>query len=134
MSVFSKYTCQKYVTDSSLGSAVVQKNATDCNRLGPVTSGYNQAACDIFQGTWCPSPRDCFDLVKCVNDEIVAVEESRTRLAFLEYLKEAPKVEFTETNDQTKCADLREYFDYDRDYPDDDRICREVRELQVSKL
>jgi hypothetical protein len=29
---------------------------------------------------------------------------------------------------------LREYFDYDPDYPDDDRICAEVRNLQVSLI
>ena len=32
----------------------------------------------------------------------------------------------------TQCEDLREYFEYDRDYPDDDRICSEVKDLKVS--
>jgi hypothetical protein len=35
-------------------------------------------------------------------------------------------------NDPTKCGSLRAYFDYDKDFPDDDRICEEVKELQVS--
>jgi hypothetical protein len=26
------------------------------------------------------------------------------------------------------------YFDYDKDFPDDDRICEEVKELQVRSL
>jgi hypothetical protein len=26
---------------------------------------------------------------------------------------------------------LRVYFDYDKDFPDDERICEEVKELQV---
>lgn len=30
---------------------VVQKDATDCNNLGPVTAGFNQAACGTF-GKW----------------------------------------------------------------------------------
>jgi hypothetical protein len=35
-------------------------------------------------------------------------------------------------DDPTKCGSLRTYFDYDKDFPDDDRICEEVKELQVS--
>ena len=37
-------------------------------------------------------------------------------------------------NDPTKCGALRVYFDYDKDFPDDDRICKEVKELQVNSL
>jgi hypothetical protein len=37
-------------------------------------------------------------------------------------------------NDPTKCGALRVYFDYDKDFPDDDRICEEVKELQVNSL
>ena len=33
-----------------------------------------------------------------------------------------------------KCGALRVYFDYDKDFPDDDRICTEVKELQVRSL
>lgn len=89
---------------------------------------------DIFQGQWCPYPRDCFDLVECIRDEIKEVEDAGDRVAFLEYLKEAPAVEFDQTKDPTKCGELREYFEYDKEYPDDGRICSEVRELQVSKM
>lgn len=38
----------------------------------------------------------------------------------------------TKMDDPTKCGSLRTYFDYDKDFPDDDRICKEVKELQVS--
>jgi hypothetical protein len=40
----------------------------------------------------------------------------------------------SQVNDPTKCGALRVYFDYDKDFPDDDRICEEVRELQVRTL
>lgn len=111
---------------------VVQKNATDCERLGPTISGFNQAACDIFQGMWCPAPRSCFGLVKCIRDLKEEVDQSRTRRAFFEYLDGAPTVNDVdgETEDTEKCGDLREYFEYDRDYPDDDRICEEVTDVQ----
>lgn len=43
------FTCQKYVLDTASAipgkSKVVQKERGDCNRLGPITSGFNQAAC-----------------------------------------------------------------------------------------
>lgn len=32
--------------------------------------------------------------------------------------------------DVEKCGQLREYFDYDKEYPDDERICNEVLDLQ----
>ena len=68
----------------------------------------------------------------CVEAEIIEVRESRTRKAFLEYLEEAPKIKVDEVDDPVKCGELREYFDYDKEYVDDLRICREVKDLQVS--
>lgn len=43
-------------------------------------------------------------------------------------MKEAPEVEDVYSNNE--CGMLREYFEYDKDFPDDDRICREVESLQ----
>ncbi|KAL3784268.1 hypothetical protein ACHAW5_005992, partial [Stephanodiscus triporus] len=130
LSSLEKYSCSKYVQSLDGTSRVTQKNSTDCKKLGPVTSGFNEAACDIFHGTWCPTPRDCSALVDCIADAAAKVEFSSDRRAFYEYLKAAPKVKPVERNDPTKCAKLREYFDYDPEYPDDDRICAEVRNLQ----
>jgi len=126
-----------------------------------VTAGFNQAACgkfviylneyyvivtspslsiatclcktDVFYGQWCPTPRSCGGLVNCIKNEIVAVTEDRSRPAFLEYLEDAPQVKTEEFGDPTKCGDLREYFEYDRDYPDDERICEEVKDLKVRR-
>jgi hypothetical protein len=50
------------------------------------------------------------------------------RKAFYQYLDDAPKIE--DPKIPNECADVREYFEYDRDFPDDDRICKEVKELQ----
>ncbi|KAL3786294.1 hypothetical protein ACHAW5_001907 [Stephanodiscus triporus] len=125
-----KFSCSKYVKSPDGTSRVTQKNSTDCNMLGPVTSGFNEAACDIFQGTWCPTPRDCSALVECIADATAKVEFRSDRKAFLVYLDGAPKVKPDERKDPTKCAKLREYFDYDPEYPDDGRICAEVRNLQ----
>ena len=87
-----KYSCSKYVQSPDGTSRVTQKNFTDCKKLGPVTSGFNEAACDIFHGTWCPTPRDCSALVKCIADATAKVEFSSDRESFKEYLKAAPKV------------------------------------------
>ena len=86
---------------------------------------------DVYYGSWCASPRNCSALVSCVEAEIIKVRESRTRRAFLEYLEEAPKIEVVDVGDPEKCGELREYFDYAKDYVDDLRICREVKDLQV---
>ena len=128
--LFVKFTCQKYAELSDGSTKVVQKNKTDCERLGPLTSGFNEAACDIFHGTWCPNPRSCSGLKTCMMNIKEEVERGRDRKAFFEYLDGAPSVK--DSDDPTKCGDLREYFDYDRDYPDDERICDEVLNLQVS--
>lgn len=72
-------------------------------------------------------------LATCIQDEIERVREDGKRPAFLEYLDGAPKLKSGESTSPTKCGDLREYFEYDRDYPDDERICDEVQDLQVSK-
>ena len=110
---------------------MIQKGPADCNKPGNAISGFNEAACDVYYGSWCPSPRDCSALVACVEAEIIEVREPRTRRAFLEYLEEAPKIEVADVGDPVKCGELREYFDYDKEYVDDLRICREVKDLQV---
>jgi hypothetical protein len=90
----SKFSCTKYEQSSSsdLSSEVVQKSSDDCKMLGPVTAGFNGAACDIFHGTWCPTPRDCSALVQCIANAAAKVQFSTDRKAFFEYLNGAPKV------------------------------------------
>ena len=83
-------------TPSDGSARVVQKRETDCKRLGPITSGFNEAACDIFQGTWCPQPRDCSKLVNCVNAIMTEVNSTSTQQAFLKYLDGAPKIKLNE--------------------------------------
>jgi len=72
-------------------------------------------------------------LVNCIKDEIKELKDDENRKAFLEYLNEAPKLKPGEVTDPTKCGDLRQYFEYDKNYADDDRICEEVKDLKVSK-
>ena len=101
-----------------------------------IFSFYFNNTTDIFYGQWCPSPRDCTELALCIQDEILEIEADDTKPAYLQYLKDAPTVDVSagESTDPTKCGGLREYFEYDRDYPDDERICEEVKDLKVSKL
>ena len=44
------------------------------------------------------------------------------------------RLQVKDPSDPVKCGELREYFEYDRDYPDDNRICQEVQDLQVSRM
>ena len=89
---------------------------------------------DIFQGTWCSKNRDCTALVDCIDTELKEVTQEKTRPAFLAYLDGAPKLDQSkdEDDDPSKCGTVRTYFEYDEDYPDDDRICEEVKDLKVS--
>ena len=91
-SSLKKYSCSKYVLSPDGTSRVIQRSSTDCKKLGPVTSGFNEAACDIFHGTWCPTPRDCSALVECIANSTAKVEFRSDRKAFFNYLDKAPKV------------------------------------------
>lgn len=67
-------------------------------------------------------------LKTCVMDEKASAEQDPTRKAFFAYLDDAPKV--NDTDSTVQCGDLREYLEFDRDYPDDDRICDELKAIQ----
>jgi hypothetical protein len=81
------------ITTSDVSEFVVQKSASDCKRPGPITSGFNEAACDIFQGTWCPNPRSCDALARCIKELTDGVKNNLGRQAFFAYLDGAPKIE-----------------------------------------
>ena len=53
--------CTRYISFSLIPASIgrIKTNAIVClpcignsARLGPITSGFNEAACDIFHGTW----------------------------------------------------------------------------------
>ena len=69
--------------------------------------------------------------MNCIKKAKDDIEADYNRQAFFEYLDDSPEVK--NPYDPKQCADLREYFDYDPNYPDDDRICGEVLDLQVSE-
>jgi len=58
----------------------------------------------------------------------VEASKRTNRIAFFEYLDGAPKVENDE--DPVQCGELREYFEYDFDYPDDNKIAENVYHIQ----
>jgi hypothetical protein len=69
---------------------VAQKSQTDCQFLAPGIAGFNEAACQVYQGgTWCPFPRTCERLVKCLRN---VTDGANATKYFLEYLKGAPNV------------------------------------------
>ena len=74
-----QYECLKYTELPDGSTKIVQKSTTDCIRLGPVTSGFNEASCDIFHGTWCPTPRSCSILTGCIDEAMREVEDSTSR-------------------------------------------------------
>ena len=88
------------------------------------------AACDSYSGAWCPYPRPCTELRKCIRELTNTTKTKVTKQAFFRYLDDAPKIEDENAANVEECGELREYFEYDRNYYDDDRICEEVENLQ----
>jgi hypothetical protein len=124
-----QYSCTEYYEEKGFTKAR-GKTEENCTNLAPFTAGFNQAACDVFSGTWCPVPRDCRKLRNCVEDLKGKVGTNGDRQAFFEYLSDAPAIKDESALDPKECGEFREYFEYDRDFPDDDRICEEIADLQ----
>jgi hypothetical protein len=127
---YIQFVCEEYHTTKDGITKIRSKGKGDCTRLAPFTAGFNEAACDIFHGTFCPTPRDCRELRECIKDLKKEVGINGDRLAFFEYLDGAPEILDERANDPEECGKYREYFEYDHDFPDDGRICEEVEELQ----
>jgi len=107
-----------------------KNSTTDCNTLAPFSTGLNDAACDSFSGTWCPNPRDCQTLNGCIADLTTDAETKEYKQAYFEYLDAAPKISDLLAANVEECQAVREYFEYDKNYPDDQRICDEVEAIQ----
>ena len=96
--------------------------------IAPFTAGFSESACDIFSGTWCHYPRECEELVGCINRYKNEASRRENQKAFLSYLEGAPQ---PKSYDNAKeCGELRSYLDFDSDYPDDNKICEDVEALQ----
>lgn len=65
-----------------------------------------------------------------MNDLKSEIGKNGDRQAFFEYLDDAPEIRDESASNPKECGDFREYFEYDRDFPDDERICNEVADLQ----
>ena len=72
--------------------------------------------------------KSCIYLKNCVTELKRKASKLTSTKAFFQYLDDAPKVSDPENAGQ--CGDLREYFDYDRNFVDDERICEEVKSLE----
>lgn len=105
------------------------KPRTECKNPGPWWSSFNEDACNIYSGKWCSNPRPCERLV-CVDNlrKDIMDDGIGLRKAFYNYLEKAPKIE--DYGNTQQCGDLRQYLQYDRDFPDDNRICDELLHLQ----
>ena len=103
------------------------KPESECRNSGPWWASFNEAACDVYSGIFCPTPRDCMILQECV-DYHLSFANSTGLFAFQEYLNQAPTV--ADTNSTKECGDLREYLGYDPDFPDDDHICYEFDHIK----
>jgi hypothetical protein len=105
------------------------KPKRECKYQGPWWASFNEPACDVYNGIFCPNPRPCKVLKECVEEQLLKTEDkSLYSLAYHEYLKDAPKVKKEESSKQ--CGALREYLGYDHDFPDDQHICDEFPHIQ----
>ena len=126
----TQYSCTYQSGDKKGKGKNPVEDQSVCKNLAPWWSGFNVAACDSYSGAWCPYPRPCSLLKNCINDLSTAAKKKVTKQAFFRYLDDAPKIEDDNAANVEECGDLREYFEYDRYYYDDERICEEVENLQ----
>lgn len=75
-------------------------------------------------------PRDCKYLRECVKTLKKKAGLNGDKQAFFEYLDSAPAIKDEGAEDPEECGRLREYFEYDENFPDDVRICKELEDLQ----
>ncbi|CAB9521743.1 expressed unknown protein [Seminavis robusta] len=117
--------------DASWGNEFSCDDGEDqCNNKAPGLAAFSEEACAVYSGTHCAYARDCTALKTCIDDEI-SWAESNSRSAYKGYLSDAPNI--TDTGDSDQCGEVREYFGYDSDYPDDDEICDDVQYLRYNK-
>ena len=105
------------------------KPKSECKTVGPWWASFNEPACNVYNGIFCPNPRPCDVLKVCVEKQLTETEDkSRYSFAYHEYLSAAPKVINQESSKQ--CGALRDYLGYDHDFPDDQHICNEFIHIQ----
>jgi len=121
--IIVQYTCL-YEYGSSIGNA---KAKSECETLGPLFASFNEAACDVYDGIFCPHPRSCTDLKACVEEQVDIANDDNL-FAYKEYLNLAPKV--GDADSSKECGALRQYLGYDSDFPDDSIICDEFVHIQ----
>ena len=126
----TQYSCTYQSGDNKGKGKNPVEDQSVCKNLAPWWSGFNVAACDSYSGAWCPYPRPCSGLKNCINGLSTTARAKVTKQAFFRYLDDAPKIEDDNAANVEECGDLREYFEYDRYYYDDERICKEVENLQ----
>ena len=101
-----------------------------CKNPGPFLAGINQQACSAQGGTWCPAKLDCSVLKNCI-DAMADQANAEDRLAFEQYLREAPDI--TDTTDVHECGSLRNYLGFDEFFINDAQICEDVEQLKFSR-
>ena len=98
--------------------------------MAPITTGFNEAACDTFGGTYCYNPRPCDTLKSCIEDLRTEAKKYTTKKAYFQYLSDAPKITDVRGRNVEECRNTREYFGFDPDFSDDDYICDEIEAIQ----
>lgn len=100
-----------------------------CQNKAPWFAGISEEACDVYGGTWCPSPTDCSVLQTCIAD---LSEDAKTKnAAYAMYLESAPAIE--NSADYEQCGAAREYFGFDPDFINDIQICDDIEQLRFSR-
>lgn len=106
----------------------------ECMYKAPLFASFSEGACRIYSGTFCSYPRDCTDLLTCVDGLKGEVNPENgnadANLALFDFLNTAPEV--LSASSSYECGQLREYFGFDSDYPIDEDICADIDLLKDS--
>ncbi|CAB9511352.1 expressed unknown protein [Seminavis robusta] len=98
-----------------------------CKSKASGLAGFSQESCSAYSGKFCAYHRDCSTLKTCVAEE-VKWATGKKKQAYLAYVSEAPELE--DTGDADQCGQVRVYFGFEEDFPDDEEICEDVQFLR----
>ena len=101
-----------------------------CVNDGPTLGGLDEGACNAYGGTFCRNPSSCDVLQECVEEYTQAAIDQELN-SYQQFLEDSPEI--TDPTSFRECGNAREYFGYDKDFLDDERVCDDVWQMRMTE-
>jgi len=100
-----------------------------CGNDGPTLGGLDEGACNAYGGTFCRNPSSCDVLQACVEEYTQAAIDQEL-YSYQQFLEDSPEI--SDPTSFKECGNAREYFGYDKDFLDDERVCDDVWQMRMT--